>query len=120
MHKPKIPSAPKTLTRESRTWWKRLVTMYRIQDEGGLLMLQTAMEAHERMREAQAVLATEGLFSLDKLGGQTAHPACRIERDSRAQFLQAFKLLGLEVGAEEPKQESFYGQPLPRQKGKRS
>lgn len=55
-----LPSAPKRLSTEARRWWKRLVTGYEIDDDGGLLVLQTGLEAFDRMRSCQSRIAIDG------------------------------------------------------------
>ena len=93
----KPPKPPKTLSREAAALWRRLISEYGITDEGGLLLLGTAMEAFTRMREAQAALAKDGLVIRDSFGQIKAHPICVVERDSRAQMLAALKALNLDL-----------------------
>jgi P27 family predicted phage terminase small subunit len=88
---------PEWLSKEAQTWWERIVQAYGIQDEGGLLLLGTALEALDRMREAQARLNSEGLTVLDKAGQPKPHPLLACERDSRQQMLVALKHLNLDV-----------------------
>ena len=94
---PKLPSVPPTLTKEAGGWWKRLIDQYAIDDDYGLLLLQTALEAFDRMREAQAVVSEEGLQVTDRYGQIKSHPACTIEKDSRSQMLASFKALNLDL-----------------------
>ena len=93
----KPPKAPKTLSREAARWWRKLVAEYAIEDEAGFLMLQTSLEAFDRMREAQGVLKEDGLVVTDRWGQRKAHPLVTVERDSRAQMLAALKQLNLDV-----------------------
>jgi P27 family predicted phage terminase small subunit len=93
MHKP-----PKHLSAESRALRQRLVTEYDIADSGGLLLLDTALEALDRMRDAQVVIKREGIMITDsKTGKCRAHPALIIEKDSRWALLQALKSLNLDI-----------------------
>ena len=57
----------------------------------------TALEAFGRMREAQTVIAVEGLQISDRYDQMKAHPACGIEKDSRSQMLTSFKALNLDI-----------------------
>ena len=75
----------------------KFVTDYSIDDEHGRLLLQTAAEAFDRMREAQRTIAREGATFADRFGQVKAHPATVIERDSRAGMLMALKQLNLDV-----------------------
>ena len=91
------PKPPKTLSREAAALWRRLVAEYGITDEGGLLLLGTALEAFTRMRQAQEALAEDGLTVADRFGQMKAHPLTTVERDSRAQLLAALKHLNLDL-----------------------
>ena len=88
---------PKTLSREACRWWRRLTSEYEIGDDAGRLILATALEAFDRMRQAQAVLATDGLSIKDRFGQVKSHPLCVVERDSRGQMLAALKALNLDI-----------------------
>ena len=88
---------PRGLSREAARWWRRLTTEYEIGDDAGHLILMTAMEAFDRMRQAQAVLATDGLSITDRFDQIKAHPLCVVERDSRAQMMAALKALNLDI-----------------------
>ena len=94
---PKIPRAPGVLSKEARAWWKKLIREYSVDDDYGLLILQTALEAFDRMRQAQAVIATEGLQFTDRYGQAKCHPATVVEKDSRSQMLASFKVLNLDI-----------------------
>ena len=91
------PKPPKGLSREACQWWRRLTAEYDIGDDAGRLILATALEAFDRMRQAQAVLATDGLSIKDRFNQVKAHPLCVVERDSRAQMLAALKALNLDI-----------------------
>lgn len=94
---PQHEKPPKGLSREAGRWWRRLTTEYEIGDDAGRLILATALEAFDRMRQAQAVLATDGLLIKDRFGQIKAHPLCVVERDSRAQMMAALKALNLDI-----------------------
>jgi len=91
------PKKPKHLSNEAQKLWDKLLTEYEIQDEAGLLILQTAMEAFDRMREAQAIIKTEGLTIEDRFFQKKAHPLTTVERDSRSAMMQAMKSLNLDL-----------------------
>jgi phage terminase small subunit len=48
------------------------------------------------MKEAQQLVAKEGMTTTDRFGQSKVHPAVLVERDSRAAMLSALKQLGLE------------------------
>ncbi|MGO9039875.1 MAG: P27 family phage terminase small subunit [Steroidobacteraceae bacterium] len=91
------PKPPKGLSAESLDWWERIGTEYDVTDPGGLLILASACEAFDRMRQAQRKLRREGLTAPDRFGQRKAHPATLIERDSRAAMLSALKQLNLDL-----------------------
>jgi P27 family predicted phage terminase small subunit len=68
-----------------------------MEDEAGCLLLQTALEAFCRMRDATAQIKNDGLTIKDRFEQPKAHPATVIERDSRAQMLAAIKALNLDL-----------------------
>lgn len=91
------PKPPNGLTAEARRWWREIRHEYGVSDPGGLLILASACEAFDRMRQAQRRLKREGLTTLDRFGQCKAHPATVIERDSRAAMLAALKALNLDL-----------------------
>lgn len=70
---------------------------YAIEDQAGLLILQTGLEAFATMRGAQAAIKTEGSTVKDRFGQLKAHPLCAVERDARAQMLAALRQLNLDL-----------------------
>jgi P27 family predicted phage terminase small subunit len=88
---------PKNLSREAKKLWKRLQHEYAIGDEGGLLVLQTAMEAFDRMRDCQKKIEAEGMTITDRFKQVKAHPLCAVERDARAAMMAAMKSLNLDL-----------------------
>ena len=89
---------PKGLSREAGQWWATITAAYGIEDEAGLLLLQTAMESFDRMRQAQKVIAKEGITTNDRFGQPRQHPATLIERDAKNQLLKALGALHLDLG----------------------
>ena len=96
MTKPTAP--PKHLSSEARALWRSVLADYELERRHEAILL-TALEALDRMRQAQAQLTADGLTTTDRYGGVKAHPAVVIERDSRAAFLRAMRELGLDLEA---------------------
>ena len=96
MSKPTAP--PKHLSAESRKLWRSVLVDYELEQRHEAILL-TALEALDRMRQAQAQLAADGLTTVDRYGGVKAHPCVTIERDSRAAFLRGMRELGLDLDA---------------------
>ena len=91
------PKPPKNLSREARRWWRELVDEYQLDDVAALLILQTGLEAFDRMKRAQVELSSAGEFLDDRFGQKRAHPAIIIERDSRAAMMSALRQLNLDL-----------------------
>lgn len=92
-----MKKAPNHLSKEAADWCDRLTKEFSIDDEAGRLILQTAMEALDRLREAQGILAKDGPTLKDRFGQMKAHPLTTVERDSRAAMMQALKALNLDI-----------------------
>lgn len=88
---------PNHLSTEARKVWAKISADYDLTDTAGCLLLTTALEAFDRMREAQAVIAERGAIYVDRFEQPKSNPACVIERDSRAAMLAALKALNLDL-----------------------
>ena len=93
---------PKHLSKPAKTWWRKIHKEYSITDQAGLLLLQTAPEAYDRLKEAQETIGKDGLMVKDRFGQDKSHPLLTVERDSRSQMLLALKALQLDI---DPSQE---------------
>src|SRR5215216_6070835 len=78
-----VPKPPPTLSTEARAMWRAVQTEYQIIDRGGIVILGAACESFDRMREAQRLVDTEGMTTLDRFKQKKPHPAVIIERDAR-------------------------------------
>lgn len=85
------------MSREAKSFWKRLQDEYQIDDEAGLIILATGLEAFDTMRRAQEIIKAEGMQVKDRFGQWKAHPLLTVERDSRAAMLAALKQLNLDL-----------------------
>jgi P27 family predicted phage terminase small subunit len=91
-----IPPAPKHLSREAKGWWRRFNSALVFEDSA-LLLLESALESFDRMREAQHILATEGTMLTDRFGQRKAHPATLVERDAKMVMLRMLKATGVDL-----------------------
>jgi P27 family predicted phage terminase small subunit len=89
--------APKNLSAEARKLWRSLCDEYGVDDAAGLAILAAGLEAHDRMREAQRAIKRDGATFRDRFNQLQAHPAVRIERDSRAAWLSALRQLNFDL-----------------------
>jgi phage terminase small subunit len=91
------PSPPRRLSPEARKLWRALYDSS-LMDPQAELMLNTMLEAFDRMREAQRILAKDGPILEEKTAAgnihHRPHPALAIERDSRAGMIRAWRALG--------------------------
>jgi hypothetical protein len=91
---------PKHLQAPERKLWKQIIDGYQIQDPAGLKILQAGLEAHQRARLARVEIDKSGMVWHDRFGQQRPHSLLSTERDSRAAFLNAIKLLNLQIPQE--------------------
>lgn len=84
------------LSEEAQSWYDQIKKEYRIRDEPGLLLLQTAFEAFDEMRKAQEEMNGSPVY-IDRFDQPKPHPAAKEARAARSQMLQALKALNLEI-----------------------
>jgi hypothetical protein len=85
------------LSLESEKLKKKLIQEYSIEDVGGLAILQNGLEALDICRQAQHIVAAEGMTVPGDRGNVKAHPLLSVIRDQRAAFLSAIKMLNLDL-----------------------
>lgn len=96
MKKSERRQPPPILSQSSAEWWRKVVAEWDL-DHSSLLVLQSGLEARDRMLQAQEHIAANGLVSTDRFGQLKANPCVLIERDSRAAMLGALKALNLDL-----------------------
>ena len=93
---PKFPTAPRHLSQESKTWWKRFNSGWAF-DDAALLILEALLQARDRWAQAMETISREGTTTTDRFGQAKVHPAVLIERDSRAAMSAGVKQLNLDL-----------------------
>lgn len=93
----KSANAPPGLSDKAKNWWKKIISEYQIEDAAGLLLLETGLQAFDRMHEARELIAKHGAVTLDRFEQLRPNPATTIERDSRAAMCAALKALNLDL-----------------------
>jgi len=88
---------PQNLSKPAKKLYREILGEYSIDDPAGLAILKTALEAWDRSREAREAIDRDGPTFKDRFGCPKPHPLLTVERDSRAQFLQALKQLNLDI-----------------------
>jgi P27 family predicted phage terminase small subunit len=88
---------PDHLGEPERRIWKHVLADYQLSTETAIHVLCSALEAHQRAREAREAINRDGMTVTGRDGQLRCHPLCAVERDSRAQWLAGVKALGLEL-----------------------
>jgi phage terminase small subunit len=88
---------PRGLSAEARSWWQRLSGDYEISDAAGLLLLETALRAFDRVLEARRVLKADGPLVRDRFRQLKPHPALAVERDAALVLLKCLRELHLDL-----------------------
>jgi phage terminase small subunit len=91
------PLPPGHLGEAGAGLWADIVRQYRIADGAGLVLVTTAAECLDRMRQAQEAIREHGLLVADRYGGKRQNPACVVERAARDGMLAALKALNLDL-----------------------
>lgn len=90
------PKAPESLSKASQALWLSILKDWSINDAGHLQVLLEGLHALDRAERCRQQINAEGETTLDRFGQSKPHPLLSAERDSRSQFLTAFKALGLD------------------------
>ena len=103
--RPQLAPVPRAIRRQppdhlgepERQIWKHVFSDYELSTETAVHVLTTALEAHQRCREARQRIEEDGTVVTGRDGQPKPHPLLSTERDARAQWLAAIKQLGLEL-----------------------
>lgn len=87
---------PRGLTPEGRRLWTAVAREYEL-DAASEKLLLVALEALERLREAQRTVKEHGLLVAGARGGLRANPAISIENAARRDFLAAMRQLDFDT-----------------------
>jgi phage terminase small subunit len=88
---------PDHLSTAAKKLFESLKEEYGIKDAGGLEILKTGLEARDRFTGARVKINKDGLTITDRFGAEKPHPLLAAERDARAQWLAALKMLNLDI-----------------------
>jgi len=95
LHAVKIPPPPDGLSAEAGKLWTDVFEEFELPPHAAKT-LHVACQTLDRLRQAQAALAADGI-TLDGRQGLRPHPAIAIERDSRTAYLRAMREIGLDL-----------------------
>jgi phage terminase small subunit len=85
------------LSEAAQKLFRRIQRQWAIRDEPGRTVLVTALEALDRLRQAQELVKIEGLQTKDRFGQKRPHPMLQVEKEARAHWLQSLKALNLDL-----------------------
>jgi P27 family predicted phage terminase small subunit len=89
--------APRGLSPSAVRIWRRVTGTYHFENEpASQLLLETALQAHDRMHQARDLIAVQGLTIMNRYSNYVPNPLLAIEDKSRRAMLQAMQQLGLE------------------------
>ncbi len=113
MSETRQPSPPKHLSKPARAWWREVVSTYPLESHH-LKLLQAACEAWDRLQQARADIAVNGLEFIDRLGQPRRRPAVQIEAEAALRFSRFVRDLGLDLEGMEPAQPNESSRRSPR------
>src|SRR5262245_24614092 len=88
-------NAPRHLSPEAKKWWRTVFAVYEM-DEEGAFVLRQALDCFDRILQAQAAIARDGIV-IDGRFGKRPHPAIEIERAARSGLLQSWRMLRIDI-----------------------
>jgi P27 family predicted phage terminase small subunit len=91
------PPPPDHLGGPERLIWTEVFEDYDLSTRASAAVLATALEAHQRAREAREAISREGMTVEGRDGQAKVHPLLAVERDARQAWLSGIKALGLEL-----------------------
>lgn len=90
-----FPPAPRHLDAPERRLWRDIGADFAAWDAASLATLRSALEAHQRMRQARESIDADGATFRDRFGQLRPHPLIAAERDARSAFLALLRALRL-------------------------
>ena len=90
------PAPPEHLSSEMRNFYAWVCSNWPM-DRRDHLRLQTACEAWDRMTQARRLIHEVGLTYEDSAGNPRQHPATKIEKEARGDWLRSLRELGLDL-----------------------
>lgn len=92
-----LPSPPRHLEKPEATLWRDLAESFKFDDPASVSILSIALEAHQRARRCRQAIDRDGETVTDRFAQVRSHPLLSAERDARAAFLSAMKILNLDI-----------------------
>jgi phage terminase small subunit len=92
-----LPSPPRHLEKPEAALWRDFAKNFQFDDPAAIAILSVALEAHQRARRCRQAIDRDGETVTDRFAQVRPHPLISAERDSRAAFLSAMKILNLDI-----------------------
>lgn len=90
-------TAPAHLGEHGRRLWREIIADHGIDDAAGRAMLLRACESMDRLRQAQAQIAADGLTVKGYRGQVRPHPLLAVESEQSRILLACFRGLNLDL-----------------------
>ncbi len=91
-----LPKAPAGLSKRSAKLWRSVLDEFEL-SPAELELLRNALVALDRADEAAAIIAAEGMVTVDRYGSPKTHPACDVESRNRALYGRFLAQLGVKA-----------------------
>jgi phage terminase small subunit len=88
--------SPPGYSAEARRLWREVLRGWTL-DPPALAILDSVCRALMRVRQAQALIARDGIITTDRFGQAKPHPAVLVERDSKQTLLRNLRALNLDL-----------------------
>ena len=95
----KVPAPPTGLSAASKKIWQAVNEAW-ILGVDSTVLLETALGAYDRLKQAQKQVDRDGITIKSPSGLIRPHPSLRLEKEAAGRFLQAWKQIGF--GQEAP------------------
>lgn len=90
-------AAPAHLGEHGRRLWREIISDHSIDDAAGRVLVLRAAEAMDRLRQAQAQIAADGLTVRGYKGQVRPHPLLQVEAEQSRILLACFRALNLDL-----------------------
>ncbi|MDD5723772.1 MAG: hypothetical protein PHY29_08555 [Syntrophales bacterium] len=70
---------------------------FQLEDEHDLRRLEMAAQCIDNLREAEARVSEDGMFTVNRYGSMVEHPGVKIIKDMRLLFVKIIRELNLDV-----------------------
>lgn len=93
----KLPEPPEELSEAARELWRQVMAEYQIDDPVNLSYLLTALQAYDRINDAQKMYKRSGLLIKDHRGMYKKNPLLEIIRDNTRLFYDGMRMLHIDL-----------------------